>query len=525
MSSRARVAGSAGGAIATAPNAFLAAALTSRPSWVAASGISARQACGQRRGVGRVVPLDLRPCRSEISLPPGELGLGQPGRGLAGDSSRGTDRCLPAPRGSRGPAASALAAIQRPWWSRRPGLAQASPARSSAQAQRPARLADPDDDGIADHADRGRLELACRRPRPSRLRSRAPAGRAWADEPHRPAPARVTAAPIPAAHRGRRRDRGQCPRSAVSPCGSGRRVRRRPARLRPVCSRSRQRSAQARMYGWLSTAFSVAGWSRSSAASRDQAPRRPALAARGTAGAASARLVDRAQQPADQAVLGLDELRPCRPRHRSPPARAWKLVPLSACDGDVQPVRGPGRQAAADVRDQREQVRAVDRRVVEAIARPVAVGVETAAAAGDDRAFLAGLAQPGGSLLAGLDARMRGDDIEGVAEDVRPGFRRAVERRFQRVHLLVAAVGLDDHQAGRVQPQGLGIGSPRPAGWTGSNRRSGSATGIRPPATGRRSRSASPRTRCPLPARTGRRMVPGRVGQQEIDPGRPQIHQ
>ena len=104
-------------------------------------------------------------------------------------------------------------------------------------------------------------------------------------------------------------------------------------------------------------------------------------------------LVHGAEQPADQGVLGLGELshvgRVTEAPGEGPEARGAQRV-----RGDIQAVRWPGRQPAADMRDQLKQVRAIDRRVSEAIAAPVAVGVETSAAASDDRAFPAGLAQP-----------------------------------------------------------------------------------------------------------------------------------
>jgi hypothetical protein len=64
------------------------------------------------------------------------------------------------------------------------------------------------------------------------------------------------------------------------------------------------------------------------------------------------------------------------------------------------------------------------------VPRPVPVGVQAAATAGDDRAFLAGTAQPGQPLLPDGDAGMRRDHVERVAEDIQPGGRGTVERHF-----------------------------------------------------------------------------------------------
>src|ERR1017187_8722079 len=69
MSSKARVAGSAGSAAAAAPNPGRAGALTSRAP------------CGARRGVGRMLALDFLPGILKTPLPLGELGISQPGPG------------------------------------------------------------------------------------------------------------------------------------------------------------------------------------------------------------------------------------------------------------------------------------------------------------------------------------------------------------------------------------------------------------------------------------------------------------
>ena len=105
--------------------------------------------------------------------------------------------------------------------------------------------------------------------------------------------------------------------------------------------------------------------------------------------------------------------------------------------------------------DQREQIGAVNRWIAEPGPRPVAVRVKATAATGHDRAFPAGLAEPGESLLASDDPRVLSDDIQGMAEDVQAGGRRAIVGRFERVNLFVRSIGLDNDQAGWCQAQRL----------------------------------------------------------------------
>ena len=111
------------------------------------------------------------------------------------------------------------------------------------------------------------------------------------------------------------------------------------------------------------------------------------------------------------------------------------------------------RQPVLNVGDQREQVGAVNRWIAEPGPRPVAVRVKAAAATGHDRAFPAGLAQSGQPLLASDDPRVPPDDVQGMAEDVQAGGRRAVVRRFERVNLFIRPIGLDNDQAGWCQTQ------------------------------------------------------------------------
>ena len=68
------------------------------------------------------------------------------------------------------------------------------------------------------------------------------------------------------------------------------------------------------------------------------------------------------------------------------------MAAAQGVDLGTRPLTGLRWQAAADVGDQLEQVRAVNGGVSEARSRPVAVRVKAATATGDDRAFLAGLA-------------------------------------------------------------------------------------------------------------------------------------
>jgi hypothetical protein len=49
------------------------------------------------------------------------------------------------------------------------------------------------------------------------------------------------------------------------------------------------------------------------------------------------------------------------------------------------------------------------------------MGVEAASATGDHRAFLAGLGLSGQAVLTGGYARVLGELVQGVAEDVQPG--------------------------------------------------------------------------------------------------------
>ena len=376
-SSRARVTGSAAGAIATAPNAFLAAPLTrGRPGWppVASAWSALPPAPGRRPRA----PLDLLPGRPEIPLPPRELGLGQPGRDrpvVAVPEGIGVFERHPEPGPCSVRTGCHSAALVVPGTGIGAGLARrAAPRRSSVQHD----FVDPDDDGIADHADRCRFEARLPSPpcpgsvpsasRPRVGRWTAPSSTGTRDRGSHPA---RTAAPPRSRPDARGRPSSRCGSDACSSAQSPARGRSQPfqAAHRPGADVG---MAQHRVQG--------AGWSRSSAASRDQAARSAALAGPRDSRRSRPGLVHRAEQAAHQAVLGLDELSRSRPRHRSPQpgpgSRGAQRV-----RGDVQAVRWPGRQLAADMRDQLKQVRAVDRRVGEATAAPVAVGVQAAAAA------------------------------------------------------------------------------------------------------------------------------------------------
>ena len=223
-------------------------------------------------------------------------------------------------------------------------------------------------------------------------------------------------------------------------------------------------------------------------------------------------LVHRCHQGPHQAALRLDE--------RVDLGRRTQARTQRREAGGTDRVR---RMVGADVRDQRKQVSAVHGRVVEATPVPVPVGVQTATTAADHWAVSAGLAQPGDALFPGGDARVPGDHVEAVAEDVQPSFRGALVRDLQRVHLLVAAVGLNDHQASRPEPQCLG--QALPATQRGDDGIEGPYfcwTAIRDPAV--RDRSQPVRVLMLRSRPTGRWMVPGRMGQQEVNPGRPQCH-
>src|SRR5580693_5894 len=111
---------------------------------------------------------------------------------------------------------------------------------------------------------------------------------------------------------------------------------------------------------------------------------------------------------------------------------------------------------AAHVGDQGEEVRAVDRGVVEAGFRAVTVGVQTSAAAIDYRALPARPAQAGDSLLTGNNAGMLAHQVQGMVKDVHSGLGGAVKGYLQRIDLLIAAVSLNDDKIYRVEPEGLG---------------------------------------------------------------------
>lgn len=77
----------------------------------------------------------------------------------------------------------------------------------------------------------------------------------------------------------------------------------------------------------------------------------------------------------------------------------------------------------------------------------VTMRIQASAATGNDRARAACLGQPGQPPLAREDSRVPRDGVECVAKDVEPGRGRAVEGGLERVDLLIAAVGLDNHEA------------------------------------------------------------------------------
>ena len=128
------------------------------------------------------------------------------------------------------------------------------------------------------------------------------------------------------------------------------------------------------------------------------------------------------------------------------------------------------------------------------------------------------------ALFAGGDAGMPGGHVQRVPEDVHARLCSAFVGHLERVHLLVTAIGFDDHQASRPEPQRLGQAVP--AMQSGDNRIEGPyfrrAAISQPPIVDRAEPVRIPMIRLRL---AGRRMVPGRMGQQEVDPGRSQRHQ
>ena len=100
-----------------------------------------------------------------------------------------------------------------------------------------------------------------------------------------------------------------------------------------------------------------------------------------------------------------------------------RLCPAGRCGR-----RRPGPRPCPHVRDDLLQVGAVDRGVVEPVAGPVAVRVQAAAAAGDDRALAAGGGQPGDAVLPGPDGGVSGGGVERSAGRCR-GRSRARRRR------------------------------------------------------------------------------------------------
>ena len=95
-----------------------------------------------------------------------------------------------------------------------------------------------------------------------------------------------------------------------------------------------------------------------------------------------------------------------------PLASALNVSPLSTCiSASGWPAVICGRQSLMWVISLSRSAQYTDG-LAKPVADPVPVGVKAAAAAGNDRAFLAGTAQPGQSLLAGGDAGMLRDDVE-----------------------------------------------------------------------------------------------------------------
>ena len=114
------------------------------------------------------------------------------------------------------------------------------------------------------------------------------------------------------------------------------------------------------------------------------------------------------------------------------------------------------------------------------------------------------------------------DHVQGLGEDVEPGGWGAVERGLQRIGLLVAAVGLYDHQVAGPEPERLGEAVTAAAG---RNDRVERPDPDRPAASqpavedGDQPIRVCGRRRLP----PDRRLVPGGMRQQEVDPRRIQL--
>lgn len=178
-----------------------------------------------------------------------------------------------------------------------------------------------------------------------------------------------------------------------------------------------------------------------------------------------------------------------------------------------------GRRARLDAAHQGGQVLAVHGRVVELAGRPggaVPVGVEPAAARAHDGTAAAGLADTGQPELTGPHPGVGRHLVQGVGEDVEAGGRGALVGALERVDLLQLAVGLDDDQIGRGEPQGLGeAGAAAQRGQHRGEEPHRHRTPLLLPAVEDREEPfgvGGGRT-----VRTWRRIVPGGVREQEVD--------
>src|SRR6185437_13075703 len=181
-------------------------------------------------------------------------------------------------------------------------------------------------------------------------------------------------------------------------------------------------------------------------------------------------------------------------------------------------VRGPasGGLVRPDVRDDLLQVGAVDGRVRESAAGPVAVSVQAAAAAGDDGTLAAGGGQAGDALLPRLDGRVGGGRVKRVPEDVEAGRGRAVVGDLDRVGLLDRAVGLDDRHVARCEAERLGAGDAAVRGLDDRlEHADGHAAAVARPLTEHRRQPVRVAGRSRF-AGPGRRAVPGAVREQEV---------
>jgi hypothetical protein len=107
------------------------------------------------------------------------------------------------------------------------------------------------------------------------------------------------------------------------------------------------------------------------------------------------------------------------------------------------------------VKNESEQVGAVDRRVSEPDTTPVAVGVQAPAADLHDRTGPALVRQGVLADLPGHRGRVLQRIVEGIIEYIQAGTGRKGIGRVQRVELLDGSVGIDHDERARLQPESV----------------------------------------------------------------------